>query len=296
MRRKLNVAERSYLPPRSQEHTEMGRAVAWPISSYPVAMTPQAKRRIDLLLVERGLAASREQAQALLMAGQVSAEGRCVEKPGALVAATANISVATPPPFVGRGGIKLAHALLEFRLDVTGATALDVGASTGGFTDCLLQQGARRVYALDVGYGQLDQRLRDDTRVVVLERVNARYPFELSEAVDLASVDVSFISLTKVLPVVVEHVAPGGYMIALVKPQFEALRRQVGKGGVIRDATVHAAVLARLVVWVVERGFRLRGLTPSPLLGDAGNREFFLLLETPGYLNKASGLKETCRS
>ena len=242
---------------------------------------PPTKRRIDLLLVERGLANSRQQAQALLMAGEVTLEGRRVEKAGSLVDPAAEIRITAAPPFVGRGGIKLDHALQEFRLDVSGAIALDIGASTGGFTDCLLQRGTRRVYALDVGYGQLDQRLRSDPRVVVMERVNTRHPFELPEMVDLATVDVSFISLTKLLPSVMEHLQPGRPVIALAKPQFEALRREVGKGGVVRDPAIHAAVLARLIAWVVEHGIRLRGLTPSPILGDAGNREFFLLLETP---------------
>ena len=242
---------------------------------------PPTKGRIDLLLVERGLANSLQQAQALLMAGDVTLEGRRVEKAGTLVDIAAEIHIAPAPPFVGRGGLKLAHALQEFHLDVSGSTALDVGASTGGFTDCLLQRGAQRVYALDVGYGQLDQRLRNDPRVVVMERVNARHPFELPEMVDLATVDVSFISLTKLLPSVMEHVRPSRPIVALVKPQFEALRREVGKGGVVRDPAIHAAVLARLIAWVVDHGLRLRGLTPSPLLGSAGNREFFLLLEIP---------------
>ena len=246
-------------------------------------MPATTRRRIDLLLVERGLAATRQRAQALLMAGRVTVDGRPVEKAGALVDAGARVEVEAPPPYVGRGGIKLAHALETFALDVRGATALDVGASTGGFTDCLLQHGAMRVYALDVGHGQLDLRLRQDPRVVVMERVNARYPFQLSETVDVATVDVSFISLVRVLPTVAEHVIGGGHIIALVKPQFEAQRRQVGKGGVVRDPRLHAAVLARLVVWAVNYGFRLRGLTPSPLLGDAGNREFFLLLERPAH-------------
>jgi len=219
------------------------------------------RHRIDQLLVEHGLAVSQQKARALLMAGQVTADGRRIDKAGALVDATADIHLAPPPPYVGRGGIKLAHTLQEFSLDVAGSVALDVGASTGGFTDCLLQHGARRVHALDVGYGQLHQRLRDDPRVVVLERVNARNPFQLPEPADLAT---------------------GGPIIALAKPQFEAARSEVGKGGVVRDPEVHAAVLARLIAWVVARGLRLRGLTPSPLLGDAGNREFFLLLELAG--------------
>ncbi len=248
----------------------------------PLHSPKPAKQRIDRLLVERGLAVSHQKARALLMAGQVTADGRRIDKAGALVDATADVRIAAAPPYVGRGGVKLAHALQELLPDITGAVALDVGASTGGFTDCLLQHGARRVYALDVGYGQLHQRLRDDSRVVVLERVNARNPFQLPEPVDMAAVDVSFISLTMVLPRVMEHVRTGGHILALAKPQFEAARSEVGTGGVVRDPEVHAAVLARLIAWVVAHGLRLRGLTPSPLLGDAGNREFFLLLELAG--------------
>ncbi len=243
-------------------------------------MPPPAKQRIDVLLVERGLAETRTRAQALLMAGRVTANGRRIEKAGVMVGVSVAIDVKAGPRFVGRGGIKLAHALDEFTLSVSGATALDVGASTGGFTDCLLQQGARRVYALDVGYGQMDHRLRQDSRVVVMERMNARHPFQLPETADLATVDVSFISLRLVLPTVVGHVRPGGRIIALVKPQFEAERRQVGSKGVIRDPKIHAAVLARIINWAIGSGLRLRGLTPSPILGDEGNREFFLLLET----------------
>ena len=242
-------------------------------------MSPTPKRRIDQLMTERGLAEGQRQAQALLMAGRVAVDGRVVEKPGTLVTASATVALSAPPPYVSRGGIKLAHALDAFDVDVSGAAALDVGASTGGFTDCLLQRGAGRVYALDVGYGQLALQLRQNPRVVVMERVNARYPFDLPEPVDLAAADVSFISLMLVLPSVATHLKPGGFIIALVKPQFEAARRLVGRGGVIRDPRVHAAVLAKLIVWAVNRGFRLRGLTPSPILGDAGNREFFLLLE-----------------
>ena len=153
-----------------------------------------------------------------------------------------------------------------------------MGASTGGFTDCLLQRGARKVYALDVGHGQLDYRLRQDPRVVVMERVNARHPFDLPEAVDMVTIDVSFTSLRLVLPSVAEHLKPGGRLIALVKPQFEARREQVGRRGVVKDPQVHAEVLGKMIVWSVENGFRLRGLVPSPILGDEGNREFFLLL------------------
>ena len=225
-------------------------------------------------------------------------------------------------PYVGRGGVKLAHALDRFGLHVSGMVALDVGASTGGFTDCLLQRGAVTVFALDVGHGQLDYRLRQDHRVLVMEGVNARYPFSLpsrgadigkyqqsvhgrvrsrkdnlrthsglsqpsienvlpdtGETVGLATVDVSFISATKVMPSIAQHVKHGGFIIVLVKPQFEARREEVGRGGVIRQPEVHARVLARTISWIVTAGLRLRNLTASPILGDAGNREFFLLLQ-----------------
>ena len=240
------------------------------------------KRRIDLLLVERGLAPTREKAQALLMAGRVLVDGRPVTKAGAVVPGEAGIQVAGRLPFVSRGGVKLAHALDTFNLSPSGAVALDVGASTGGFTDCLLQRGARRVYALDVGHGQLDFTLRTDPRVVVMEHVNARYPLALPESVDLATVDVSFISVTMVLPSVAERLKSGGVIVALVKPQFEARRQEVGRGGIIRDPLLHGRVLGRVILWAIDHGFRLRGLTPSPILGDAGNREFFLLLKPTG--------------
>ncbi len=238
-----------------------------------------AKIRLDRLLVEKGLAESREKAQALVMAGQVLVGDRMAAKAGHLVDQDETITIKERLPYVSRGGIKLAHALEQFQLPISGKVALDVGASTGGFTDCLLQRGAQRVYALDVGYGQLDYRLRSDPRVVVMERVNARYPFTLPGPVDLATVDVSFISLTKVIPSVREHLKPEGYIVALLKPQFEAERSEVGKGGVIKDPAVQARILGRFVLWVVEQRIRLRGLTPSPILGDKGNREFFCLLE-----------------
>ena len=237
-----------------------------------------AKTRIDRLLVERGIAPTREKAQALLMAGQVLVNDRAVVKAGAMVQEDAQVLLKAQLPYVGRGGIKLAHALEAFGLSVEGLAALDVGASTGGFTDCLLQAGARHVYAVDVGYGQMDVKLRADRRVTVMERLNARHPFPLPEAVGLVTVDVSFISVTRVLPPATEHLVLGGAVVALVKPQFEAERGEVGRGGVIRKAAIHARVLGRVVLWAIAHRYRLRGLTPSPILGDAGNREFFVLL------------------
>ena len=177
-------------------------------------------------------------------------------------------------PFVSRGGVKLAHALDAFGLDVQGLEALDVGASTGGFTDCLLQRGAKRVYAVDVGRGQMDYGLRQDPRVTVMEGMNARYPFQLpdTDEIGIAVMDVSFISAAKVIPEAVKHLGPRRPLVVLVKPQFEALKNEVGRKGVIKDPQVHARVLARFVVWVVATGLRLRNLTPSPILGDAGQR------------------------
>lgn len=226
----------------------------------------------------RGLAESRAKAQALIMAGEVAVNEQTVTKPGTMVPEEAAITVLKPPPFVSRGGIKLDYALDQFQLDVSGKVAADIGASTGGFTDCLLKRGAQRVYAIDVGYGQLDYRLRQDPRVVVMERVNARYPIALPEKVDLATVDLSFISVTKVIPSVVMLLKDDGYLIVLIKPQFEAEREEVGKGGVIKDVTVHARVLGRFIRWVVENKLRLRGLVESPILGAEGNREFLVLL------------------
>ncbi len=236
------------------------------------------KRRIDILLVDRGLADSCARAQAMIMAGDVSADGQPVTKAGNMVSEEAVITVAEPPPFVSRGGIKLAHALNQLQLDVTSKIVVDIGASTGGFTDCLLQHGASRVYAVDVGYGQLDYQLRQDPRVVVRERVNARYPINLPEMVDLATIDVSFISVTKVIPPVAGLLKQNGLLLSLIKPQFEAKRQEVGKGGVVKQPTVHARVLGRFITWAIEHGFRLGGLVASPITGASGNREFFVLL------------------
>lgn len=237
-----------------------------------------AKQRLDNLLVARGLVDSRNQAQALILAGKVIASGKKVTKPGALVDEQAPIELKEKLPYVSRGGIKLDHALNEFKLDVTSLTAMDIGASTGGFTDCLLQRGAGKVYAIDVGYGQLDYKLRTDPRVVVMERVNAHHPFSLPEKVNLATVDVSFISVTKIIPNLIEHLTAPGYLIILFKPQFEAQREEVGKGGIVKDSQVHARVLGRFIRWVVENDLRLLGLVPSPIPGAEGNKEFFLLL------------------
>ncbi len=237
-----------------------------------------AKRRIDTLLVERGLAESQAKAQALIMAGKVVVEGKAGIKPGSLVNEEAVINVAEPPPFVGRGGIKLDYALDQFQVDVADKVVADVGASTGGFTDCLLKRGAKRVYAIDVGYGQLDYRLRQDPRVVVMDRVNVRYPLSLPEKADLATMDLSFISVEKVIPSVVQSVKEGGYLVVLIKPQFEARREEVGKGGIIKQPDVHAQVLGRFIVWAVSQGIRLHGLVASPILGASGNKEFFVLV------------------
>ena len=239
------------------------------------------KSRLDVLLVERGLAESREKARALILAGAVLVEGRPAPKAGALVPADASVEVAAGAQYVSRGGEKLAGALAAFRLDVTGFVAIDVGASTGGFTDCLLRNGAARVYAIDVGYGLIDYRLRQDARVSVLERVNIRYLESLPEKGDIATIDVSFISLERVMPAVMRLLKARGRVVALVKPQFEAKRREVGKRGVVRDPQVHAAVLGRHVAWGAGQGLRLLGLTTSPLLGPAGNKEFFVLWRLP---------------
>jgi 23S rRNA (cytidine1920-2'-O)/16S rRNA (cytidine1409-2'-O)-methyltransferase len=215
------------------------------------------------------------------MEGLVYTPSGRVAKASTLIPETTTLEVRGRLPFVGRGGVKLAHALDAFNLSAQDSVALDLGASTGGFTDCLLQRGARKVYALDVGHGQLDYRLRQDPRVVVIEKCNARYSFSLPEPVDLVTIDVSFISLKLVIPRALEHLKPERPLIALVKPQFEASKGEVGRGGVIKSPQTHARVLGRTIAWATEAGVRVRNLCASPVLGDAGNREFFLLLEKP---------------
>jgi len=236
------------------------------------------KRRLDLLLLERGLVDSREKARTAVMAGSVLVDEQPAVKPASLVDEGASLELVAGPRYASRGGEKLEHALDFFGIDAAGAVAADIGASTGGFTDCLLQHGASRVYAIDVGRGQLDMRLRQDPRVVVMEGVNARYLEGLPEPVDLVTVDVAFISLRQVLPVARRLLQPGGSIVALFKPQFEAARREVGKGGVIRDPQMQARLIGRFASWCVKNGLRVLGLTASPLLGPAGNREFFFHL------------------
>lgn len=243
--------------------------------------------RLDVLLVERGLAPSRERAQALILEGAVRIAGEPHSKAGEAVPADSPVElVGADVPFVSRGGLKLQRALDAFGVDPGGKVCLDVGASTGGFTDCLLQAGAARVYAVDVGHGQLDWKLRQDARVVVLEKTNIRYLTELPETPDLATIDVSFISLTKVLEPITQLLLPPGQnpepdVVALVKPQFEAGPKAAPKG-VVRDSTVHRRVLQLVLEHARGLGWRPRGLVPSPILGPAGNREFLLWLDRTG--------------
>ena len=238
-----------------------------------------AKKRIDIMLLEKGLAESRAKAQAMIMAGDVLADGKIVLKAGTLVNKDADVSVAEPPPFVSRGGLKLDYGLGYFGLDVRDAVVADIGASTGGFTDCLLKRGVRRVYAVDVGYGQLDYRLRQDPRVIVMDRVNARNTPDIREKLDIVVIDVSFISVEKIIPAVAGLLKEKGSIIVLVKPQFEAKRKEVGKGGIIRQPEIHARVLGRFVKWVTDNGYRLKGMVGSPIEGASGNREFLTWLK-----------------
>ncbi|MDZ7830597.1 MAG: TlyA family RNA methyltransferase [Desulfobacterales bacterium] len=244
-------------------------------------MTAPRKKRLDLLVVERGLAKSRETAQTLIMSGNILVNDQPMDKPGMQLAEDARIVSRKPDmPYVSRGGLKLAHAITEIGIDMRGLMCLDVGASTGGFTDCMLQSGAAHVYAVDVGYGQLDWRLRQDERVTVVERTNIRYvtPEILPTDFDLITIDVSFISLKIVIPAIDPFLKPDGHILALIKPQFEVGREQVGKGGVVRDENLHEAVIAELKSYFEEFGLVSEIVIPSPILGPKGNREFLMYL------------------
>ncbi|MFW6174508.1 MAG: TlyA family RNA methyltransferase [Chloroflexota bacterium] len=251
--------------------------------------TSEARRiRLDQLVLERGLAETRAKARALVMAGEISLPGYAGRPtPGQQVRRGQEVVVRQRPRYVSRAGEKLASALEKFAVDAVGKAALDVGASTGGFTDCLLQHGARRVYAVDVGRAQLHSRLLQDERVTSLEATNARYPYELPERVDLVVADVSFISLRMILPEALRHLRDEGQIIALFKPQFEAERREVPRGGVIKDPLLRAALLGRFVPWLASQRLRVRGLALSPVLGDAGNAEFLLHLEPEANVGRA---------
>jgi 23S rRNA (cytidine1920-2'-O)/16S rRNA (cytidine1409-2'-O)-methyltransferase len=238
-----------------------------------------SKTRLDLLLVARGLAPTRQKAQALILAGRVEVDGLRAEKAGTPVAEDADLLVAAPAhPFVSRGGVKLAAALDAFVIDPAGLVCLDVGASTGGFTDCLLQRGAARVYAIDVGYGQLDAKLRADPRVVLVEKVNARFLSRenVPEPVQLAVLDLAFISVRLVLPAVLPLLTPRARLVVLVKPQFEAGRNEVGRGGIVRSEETRRRVLAEIEEFGRGLGLTVQGAIPSPITGARGNREFLL--------------------
>ncbi len=255
--------------------------------------------RLDVAMVERGLTETRAKAQAMILAGSVLVDGNVVTRAGHRVESTTSIALKARPRFVSRGGEKLQHALDTFKIEVTGLACADIGSSTGGFTDSLLQAGATRVYAIDVGYGQLDSSLRNDSRVVVMERTNARYLEALPEPIDFASTDVSFISLRLILPVIEKLLTADGSAVVLVKPQFEAGRKEVGKKGVVSDPAVHRRILADVMQWAMELGFAIGGLVRSPLKGPEGNVEFLLYLRRKGSLQAdlealiESALKDT---
>jgi len=242
----------------------------------------ESKIRLDQLLVKKGIVESREKAKSIIMAGAIFVDGRCIDKPGTKVKESSNISIKKGlfPKYVSRGGLKLEAALKEFQIDVTGKVFLDVGASTGGFTDCLLQHGAKKVIAIDVGYGQLHWKLRNDPRVKVLEKTNIRYltPERLGERADGAVIDVSFISLRLVIPPVSNLLKEKAMIITLIKPQFEVGKKEVGKGGVVRDPRLHERVIKEIINFSKALGWQKKGLIPSPILGPKGNKEFLLFL------------------
>ena len=245
-------------------------------------MSRNEKTRLDLLLVQRGLVESREKAKRMIMAGLVEVNNHISDKPGHLIPVSSEISLKKPSlPYVSRGGLKLEAALDRFPVEVKGKTLMDVGASTGGFTDCLLQRGAEKVIAVDVGYGQLHWKIRQDPRVVVFEKTNIRYlgPEQIKEPINGAVIDVSFISLKLVIPPVSHLLLDDAFIVALIKPQFEVEKGQVGKGGVVRDPSLREEVVANLSRFFEEAGWHVKGCTPSPILGPKGNQEFLIYLK-----------------
>jgi 23S rRNA (cytidine1920-2'-O)/16S rRNA (cytidine1409-2'-O)-methyltransferase len=245
-----------------------------------------ARERVDKLLIEKGIVQSRERARALIMAGKVVVENRVVDKPGTRVDIGAHLELrGEDHPYVSRGGIKLEGALQAFRIDPAGMVVMDVGASTGGFTDCILQKGARKVYAVDVGYGELAWKLRSDARVIKLERRNIRYlkKEEVPEEMDLILVDTSFISIEKFLPRLHDFLKGQGRIVGLIKPQFEVGKGEVGKGGVVRDPELHRRVIDRISQFCQEKGFRVLGVVESSILGPKGNKEFFIHLKKENF-------------
>ena len=255
-----------------------------------------AKERLDKLVLERGLAPSRERAKALIMAGQVVVDDHLADKAGLMVPLEAEIRLKGEPlPYVSRGGLKLAEGLERFGISVDGLCAVDVGASTGGFTDCLLQRGARRVYAVDVGYGQLAWKLREDPRVVNLEKTNIRHLESLPESPDLAVIDASFISLDKVLPPTLRLIKDDATIVALIKPQFEVGRGQVGKGGVVRDEKKHLEVVEGITELAKGLGLLVMGVCDSPILGPKGNKEFLIHLRKRGEAEPAPAAEDAAR-
>ena len=251
------------------------------------------KERLDVLVVSRGLAPSREKAKAIIMAGNVLVDGQREDKAGSMFKDTVEITVKGHTlPYVSRGGLKLEKAMKNFGVTLKDKVCMDVGASTGGFTDCMLQNGAVKVYSIDVGYGQLDWKLRNDPRVVCMEKTNIRYvtPEDIDDALDFASVDVSFISLTKILEPTRNLLKDGGQMVCLIKPQFEAGREKVGKKGVVRDKAVHLEVVERIVTFALEHGFSVHHLSYSPIKGPEGNIEYLVHIEKKETAVKEEGV------
>jgi 23S rRNA (cytidine1920-2'-O)/16S rRNA (cytidine1409-2'-O)-methyltransferase len=243
------------------------------------------KARLDKVLVDRAIYPTRERAQRAVMAGEVKIGEQIADKPSFLVNPDISIATAEPPRFVGRGGLKLEGALDFFEIQVRDAIALDIGASTGGFTDCLLQRGAAKVYAVDVGYGQLAWKIRTDPRVIVFEKTNARTLSSalISQPVDLCVIDVSFISLTLILPNAFQLITPNGIVLALIKPQFELSRGDVGRGGIVREPALHKKAQDKVAGFIEKLGYRVVGITPSPITGTDGNQEFFVCAGKPSH-------------